>query len=145
MKLLPALLLATSLASTASAQAPKSSDYMAWSLPTLVSSAAVVDASGMPLHLTPQALLATSTVLTVMSIHEEGDGFSWLLERPTDGARFSVRVSGRLAEGLAIAPMGVVFLTAVSTGAVLSAGERVVGFIPNDAGRALLHHERASH
>ncbi|HEY8879857.1 MAG TPA: hypothetical protein VIN03_19970 [Roseateles sp.] len=143
MKILPAIVLAT-LASTASAQAPTGSDYMAWSLPSLVLSAAVVDASGAPVQLTPQGLLATSAALTVLGIYEEGQGFSWLLERPTDGARFSVRTSRRLAEGIALAPMGVVFLTACSTGAVLSVGERVVGVIPHASGKALLHDERVS-
>lgn len=141
MKILPALVLAA-LTSAASAQAPKASDYMAWSLPTFVLSAAVVDASGVPLQLTPQGLLATSTVLTVLAIHEEGQGFSWLLERPADGARFSVHLSGRLTEGISLAPMGVVFLTACSAGGLLSVGERVVGFIPNASGKALLHDER---
>ena len=143
MKILPALLLAT-LTSAASAQAPKSSDYLAWSLPTAVLSAAVIDASGVPLQLTPQALLATSAALTVLGIYEEGNGFSWLLERPADGARFSVRVSGRLAEGIALAPMGVMFLTACGAGGLLSVEERVVGFIPNASGKALLRDERIS-
>ncbi|MGM9482491.1 hypothetical protein ACS5PN_14970 [Roseateles sp. NT4] len=143
MKTLSALVLAA-LTSAASAQAPTGSDYMAWSLPTFVLSATIIDASGVPMQLTPQGLLATSTVLTVLGIYEEGHGFSWLLERPADGARFSVRMSGRLAEGTALAPMGVVFLTACSAGGLLSVGERVVGFIPNASGKALLHHERIS-
>lgn len=144
MKTLITLLLAAGLASNASAQAPTGSDYMAWSMPTFVLSEVVVDASGIPMHLTPHGLLATSAALTVLGIYEEGDGFSWLLERPSDGARFSVRASGNLAAGIALAPMGVVFLTVNSFGAVLSVGDRVAGFIPNESGKQLLHHERVS-
>lgn len=144
MKTLTTLLLAAGVASTATAAMPQASDYVSVALPTLVLSGAVVDASGMPMNLTPHALLATSAVLSVLAVYDEGDGFSWLLERPADGARFSVRMADRLADGVSIAPGAVVCISLSSAGALLSAAGRVVGFVPNAAGKKLLHHERVS-
>lgn len=144
MKPLPALILAMSLATTAGAKEPTASDYVAVSLPTAVLSTALLDASGVPTRTTPQALLSTGVALSMFAVYEEGDGFSWLLERPSDGARFSVHVSGRLLDGVMLAPGNVVTITELSAGALLSTAGRVLALIPNESGKALLHHERVS-
>jgi hypothetical protein len=38
----------------------------------------------------------------------------------------------------------VVTVSVISAGVLLSAGGEVIAFIPNELGRALLHHERVS-
>ncbi len=144
MKPLLALTLALSLATTAQAQSPNTADSVASTLPTAMLSAALLNAGGVSTRLTPQLLLAEGAVLSVIGVYEEGDGFSWLLERPSDGARFSVRIAGRLLDGVLIAPGAVVCVTAMSTGALLSAAGRALAFIPNESGKALFHHERIS-
>ncbi|PTT77624.1 hypothetical protein DBR42_24830 [Pelomonas sp. HMWF004] len=144
MKPLLALTLAMSLASTTQAEAPTASDYAALSLPTAVLSAAMADATGLSAHTTPQAWLSTGAVLSLLAVHEEKGGFSWLLERPADGARFSMRIAGRLLDGVVLAPGAVVCITVASTGALLTTAGRLLAFIPNEAGKALLHHERVS-
>jgi hypothetical protein len=60
-----------------------------------------------------------------------------------NGAEASVQVSSKAIEGSALA-VGSVLQTSISaTGALLVASGKAVMFIPNEAGKALLHHSRA--
>jgi hypothetical protein len=71
-------------------------------------------------------------------------GTVFVLERAADGARASVEIAGRAAAGSALAVGTVVTVSVISAGVLLSAGGEVIAFIPNEVGRALLHHERVS-
>lgn len=65
-----------------------------------------------------------------------------MLERASDGARASVKLSGQAADALSLAAGSAVLVTAMSTGWLLSAAGQALVFIPNQLGAALLHNER---
>jgi hypothetical protein len=65
-----------------------------------------------------------------------------VLERASDGARATLRFSGHVAQGAALFAGTAVAVTAITSGYVLSAAGQALAFIPNELGRALLHHER---
>lgn len=92
----------------------------------------------------PAMLLSAGAALTVVAVETASDGAVWVLERASDGARASVRLSARAAGGLSVAVGTAVVVTAVSTGWLLSAAGQVVAFVPNTIGSALLHNERVS-
>jgi hypothetical protein len=90
----------------------------------------------------PVAILSTGAALSLVAVEATSTGVVWVLERASDGARASVRVVGHGVAGASIAAGTVVVATALGTGWVLSAAGEAIAFIPNEVGRALLHHER---
>lgn len=83
-------------------------------------------------------LLSGGMLLTVGAVHASGQGAVWVLERSSDGARFSVEV----ARGASVAVGSAVVVTALASGYVLSSAGRALCIVPNAAGRRLLHDER---
>lgn len=92
----------------------------------------------------PIGLLSGGAALTVVAVQAASDGTVWVLERASDGTRASVRFTEAAATGASVAVATTVVVAAVSTGWILSAGGRALCFIPNEVGRALLHHERVT-
>lgn len=92
----------------------------------------------------PALLLSGTTVLAVHAVQASAEGTVWVLERASDGARFSVQLSGRAAEGALVASGTALVVTAVAAGWVLSAAGQAVAFVPSAIGRTLTHHERVT-
>jgi|688.fasta_scaffold325475_2 hypothetical protein len=92
----------------------------------------------------PIGLLAGGAALTVVAVEAASDGTVWVLERTSDGVRASVRFTDAAAGKASVTVATTVVVAAVSTGWILSAGGRAIGFVPNEVGRALLHHERVT-
>ena len=92
----------------------------------------------------PVMLLSAGAVLSVVAVEAASTGTVWVLERASDGARASVKLSAQAAGGLSVAAGTAVLVTAMSTGWVLSAAGRAIAFIPNEIGAALLHNERVT-
>jgi len=92
----------------------------------------------------PAALLSGTAVLTVLAVEAGGAGSVWVLERASDGARLSLRLSGELAQGVVVASGTTLAVTAVAAGWVLSTAGRALCFVPNEVGRRLTHHERVT-
>lgn len=92
----------------------------------------------------PVMILSAGAVLSVVAVEASVDGMVWVLERASDGARASVRLSGQLAGGLSVAVGTTVMVVAISTGWVLSAAGQAIAFIPNEIGKALLYNERVT-
>ena len=92
----------------------------------------------------PVMLLSAGALLTVVAVEATSVGTVWVLERASDGARASVKLSAQAAGGLSVAAGTAVLVTAMSTGWVLSAAGRAIAFIPNEIGAALLHNERVT-
>jgi len=92
----------------------------------------------------PVLLSTAGTLLVVKGVQASAQGTVFVLERAVDGAQASVEVAGRAATGSALAVGTVVTVVVISAGVLLSAGGEVIAFIPNEVGRALLHHERVS-
>jgi hypothetical protein len=126
-----AALLAVNLA-TANAQSEASALSALSALPIAVSVAA------------PVMILSAGVTLTVVAVEASAIGAVWVLERASDGARATMRLSAQAAGGLSVAAGTVVVVTAVSTGWVLSTASRAIAFVPNEIGAALLYNERVT-
>jgi len=105
--------------------------------------------SALPLALSvaaPALLLSAGAVFTVVAVEASAKGTVWVLERASDGAQVSITVAGAALSaavgGASLLVGAVVTVTAVSAGWLLSAAGQVIAFVPNELGRALLHHER---
>ena len=92
----------------------------------------------------PVVLLSAGAVLSVVAVEYAAAGALCVLERASDGARTTLRLSGQAAAGLSLAAGTVVVVTAVGTGWVLSTASRAIAFVPNEIGNALLYNERVT-
>ncbi len=90
----------------------------------------------------PVLSVAAGSVLVLASVEVVADGTVWVLQRASDGARIVVKWSA-ISAGMASVAVGTaITVTAVSAGWVLSTAGTVLALIPNELGKALLHHER---
>lgn len=90
----------------------------------------------------PVLSVAAGSMLVLASVEVVADGTVWVLQRASDGARIVVKWSA-ISVGMASVAVGtVITVTAVSAGWVLSTAGTVLALIPNELGKALLHHER---
>lgn len=87
-------------------------------------------------------LAATGSVV-VASVRTVGDGIEVVLESAADASRATVRLAGRLAAGVSLAAGTALEVVTASTGYVLVMAGKAIAFLPNEAGKALLHHSRA--
>ncbi|MGX9219615.1 hypothetical protein ACWV27_14610 [Massilia varians] len=87
-------------------------------------------------------LAATGSVV-VASVRTVGDGIEVVLEGAADASRATVRLSGRAAAGVSLAAGTALEVVTASTGYVLVMSGKAIAFLPNEAGKALLHHSRA--
>lgn len=103
--------------------------------------------SGLPIAVSvaaPVMLLSAGAMLTVVAVEASAAGTVYVLERASDGARASIKLSGQLAGGVSMVAGTAVLVTAMSTGYLLSAAGAAVAFIPNEIGKALLYNERVT-
>ncbi|MGZ3183826.1 MAG: hypothetical protein ACXU8N_15425 [Telluria sp.] len=89
-------------------------------------------------------VLAGAGSVVVRSVELSADGAVLVLETIAGGARVSVRVSGEAARGLSLAAGATVEASTIATGTLLVAAGRVIAFLPNEAGKALLYHARVA-
>lgn len=106
-------------------------------------SQAVGEASGIVVagSLVP-VVIAGSVV--VVALEKAGEGVDLLLQSSVDGSRATVRLSGKAAAGLSIAAGTAVEVSTTATGHLLIASGKAIAFIPNEAGKALLHSRKVS-
>jgi hypothetical protein len=90
----------------------------------------------------PSAVLVSGAVFTVVAVQVVAEGTVWVLERASDGLRFSVRFGAELAGAAIVASGAIVVATVVAAGCVLSVAGEAIAFIPNELGRALVYDER---
>lgn len=88
----------------------------------------------------PALLLGSGLGLTVVAVEASADGTVWVLERASDGARTSLRLSGRAA----VASGTAVEVVALGVGRVIAASGRALLFIPHESAVTLLHHEQVT-
>jgi hypothetical protein len=138
--LLAALTLSLALASHAHAQ----SELSAISVAPVALSVVAVSATGAALSVAPAAILSAGATLVVVSVEVVGGATVWVLERASDGARISLKTSGKLAASAFINTGIAVTVSVVGAGTVLSAAGQVIAFIPNEIGKALLHNEQVT-
>lgn len=85
---------------------------------------------------------AGSGVVVVKSVEASGDALVFVVEGAVNGVSATVRLSGRAARDASLATSQVLHAATVSTGVMLVASGKVLAFIPNELGKALLHHSR---
>lgn len=88
------------------------------------------------------SVAATGSVV-VASARTVGEALEVVLESLADGSRATVRLSGKAAGGLSLAAGTTVEVVTASTGHVLVLSGKAIAFLPNEAGKALLHSSRA--
>ena len=110
--------------------------------PSTASALSTLPLASVTVMTAPVLLSTAGTLLVVQGVQASAQGTVFVLERAADGARASVTVAGRAAAGSAVAVGTVVTVSVIGAGVLLSAGGEVIAFIPNEVGRALLHHER---
>jgi hypothetical protein len=87
-------------------------------------------------------MLAASGALSVASIEASGESTVIVLNGASNAVVGAVKLSEKAAKEASLAVGKVVEVSAVSTGYLLIASGKVIAFIPNELGKALLHHSR---
>ncbi len=135
-------------AGSARAQSEGSAEMSLLPLASVAGAVAVVGASAtagvMAVSALPIALSVTGAVLVVKAVEVSARGTVYVLERASDGARVSVAVSAQAAQASALAVGSAVEVGLLTAGVVLSAAGKVLAFIPNEVGQALVHNERVA-
>ena len=98
------------------------------------------------------AVVVTGSVLTVSgagalvveSVDVVGERVVVVRTAAGDGSKAAVQFSGKALEGVSVAAGTAVSVVAMSAGHALVVSGQVIAFIPNEAGKALLHHSRVS-
>ena len=88
------------------------------------------------------SVVAASGAAVVGSVQVVGESTVIVLESAVDGSTATIRLSGEAARGFALAAGTTVNVMAHASGHMLVAAGKVVAFIPNEVGKALLCHER---
>jgi hypothetical protein len=127
----------------ASAQSRVSSD-MQQVMGSVVRGVSEASSGRNPVSEVPLALSVGGVVLTVVAVSASVEGTVYVFERASDGARVSVEVASRGAGAASLAVGTAVNVAVIASGVVLSVAGEVIAFVPNAAGRALLHNERLS-
>ena len=112
-----------------------------------VSEASVASALslGVPLAVSataPAVVMSAGAVLAVVSVQVVAGSTIWVLERASDAARITLKMSAAGVEAASIGVGTSVMVTAVSAGWILSAAGKALCFVPNEIGASLTHHER---
>ncbi len=136
--------LALALCQPAHAHLTPSEASATLSVAPIALSVGAVSVTGAALVAVPAGLLSAGVTLTVVSVEVVGTATVWVLERASDGARLSIKASGKLAEGVAVSTGAAITVSVIGAGTVLSAAGQVICFIPNEIGKALLHNERVT-
>ena len=89
-------------------------------------------------------MVAVGGSVVVAGVHASGDGLELVLQGAGQASTATVRLSGEAARGLSVAAGTVLDVVATSTGHVLVLSGKALAFIPNEIGKALLHHERTA-
>jgi len=99
------------------------------------------DASGMVVAGSLLSVAAAGSVV-VTGMQVSAGGVELILEGASQAGKATVRLSGQAVRGLSIAAGTVLEVVATATGHVLVFSGKALAFVPNEAGKALLHHAR---
>ncbi|WP_296952882.1 hypothetical protein [uncultured Massilia sp.] len=106
-------------------------------------SQALGDASAMVVGGSLLSVAAAGSVV-VASAQAVGDGIEIVLRGAAGASVATVRLSGAAARGVLVAAGTTLDVVALSTGHLLVLSGKALAFIPNEAGKVLLHHGRAA-
>ena len=88
--------------------------------------------------------VAASGTVVVESIEMAEDASVVVLAGASDAAQAVLRLSGRVAREAGLAVGASVQVVATTSGYLLVGAGKVIAFLPNELGKALLHHSRVS-
>ena len=89
-------------------------------------------------------LLAGAGYLVVKSVETVADGVVVVLKGASQAGEVSIKLSGKALHGVSMAVGGTVQVVAIASGTVLVVSGEVLAFLPNELGKALLHHAPVS-
>lgn len=89
------------------------------------------------------SVLAGSANVVVASVETVGDAMVVVLKGASDASRTTIRFSTTAAKEASLVAGTAVSVTVIASGYLLVAAGKVLAFIPNEAGKALIHHSRA--
>lgn len=87
--------------------------------------------------------VAAAGSVVVIGVQASAEGVVLVLQGAGEASTATVRLSANAARGLSVAAGTVLDVVATSTGHVLVLSGKALAFVPNELGKALLHHERA--
>ena len=111
---------------------------------SVVLSAAAAGTAASAVVAVPAALSVAGSQLVIKSVQASADAVVYVLERVSDGAQASVRVSLGAGHYSIKQVDTAVSVVVTVTGVMLVATGEVLAYIPNEAGRALLHSAKLS-
>ena len=85
-------------------------------------------------------LITTSAQLTVMAMQSVGETVVIVMRGASEAVTVSVRTSAAMAREASVAVGSAVRVVAESVGYALYVGARLIAFVPNEIGRALIYH-----
>ena len=88
------------------------------------------------------SLVAGSAVTVVESVEKVGESVVVVLKGAAEGSRVTLKMSGKAVTGASLVAGTAVSVVAMASGHALVVAGKVIAFIPNEAGKALLHHSR---
>lgn len=88
------------------------------------------------------SLLAGSATAVVESVEKVGESTVVVLKGVAEGSRVTLKMSGKAVTGASMAAGTAVGVVTMASGYALVVAGAVIAFIPNEAGKALLHHSR---
>lgn len=86
--------------------------------------------------------VGASGVLVVESVAAVGEGVVVVFKGVSEAASVTVRLSGEAVRQLGLVSGAIVQATAMSTGHILISAGKVIAFVPNEIGKALVYHSR---
>lgn len=92
----------------------------------------------------PLAFSEAGATLVVRAVDASANATVYVLERVSDGTRASIRVSRTVAGNVSVAVGTSVLVSAHAAGTILTASGKVLAFVPNAVGHALLHNEQVT-
>ncbi|WP_348944175.1 hypothetical protein ABHF33_11945 [Chitinibacter sp. FCG-7] len=145
MRKLSALLLTTLLATTLSstAYARKEGSEMLQSGLASVLLSPLLSLQGKPVE--ASAALGLGSGLTIIGLSTVGaEAVTVTVENAADGSRYLIRLSGKAVQELGLAVGSSIKAVSETTGYALIASGKLVAFIPNEIGQALLGQSKVS-
>lgn len=90
------------------------------------------------------SLLADSGTAVVESVENAGESTLVVIKGATEASRVTLKMSGKVVTGASLAAGTAVSVVTMASGHALVVAGKVIAFLPNEAGKALLHHSRVS-
>ncbi len=90
------------------------------------------------------SMIAGSGATVVESVEKVGESALVVIKGATDASKVTLKMSGKVVAGASLAAGTAVSVVTMASGYALVVAGAVIAFIPNEAGKVLLHHSRVS-